>query len=82
IKHVKFAINQFHQPVTNVLKNGAWLHSSNHGNQLRTLRNIIQYFILTFQLLTACYRMLLEPKVKYNKRSTGAAREGNRNMWL
>uniref|UniRef100_A0A663EYY7 Uncharacterized protein n=1 Tax=Aquila chrysaetos chrysaetos TaxID=223781 RepID=A0A663EYY7_AQUCH len=90
IKQVKFARNQFHQLVTNLLKNGAWLRGSNHGNPLRTLRNSTQYFILTFQLLTARYRMLLEPKVKCNKRSAssawpisqGAAREGNRNMWL
>lgn len=73
--------NQFHQPMTNLLKNGAWLHSSNHRNPLRTLSleppwfptlsiwgNSIQYFILTLQLLTARYRMLLEPKVKCNKR--------------
>lgn len=29
--------NQFHQLVTNVLKNGAWLHGSNHENPLQTL---------------------------------------------
>uniref|UniRef100_A0A8B9RQI2 Uncharacterized protein n=1 Tax=Accipiter nisus TaxID=211598 RepID=A0A8B9RQI2_9AVES len=71
IKQVKFARNQFHQPMTNLLKNGAWLHGSNPRNPLRTLRNSIQYFILTFQPLTARYRMLLEPKVKCNKRRAG-----------
>uniref|UniRef100_A0A8C3JBE8 Uncharacterized protein n=1 Tax=Calidris pygmaea TaxID=425635 RepID=A0A8C3JBE8_9CHAR len=77
-------LNQFHQPVTTVLKNGAWLHGSNHRNLLWTLRNSIQYFILTFLLLTACQVKHVQKHTSRHARNSVDANVGVkecRNLW-
>lgn len=71
--------NWFHQPVTNVFKNGAWLCCSNYRKCFRhlawSLHNLWHQaseeiaFSISFWHFSSwqCYRMLLEPKVKCNK---------------